>query len=295
MFGNLVANLMINPGKSPVFNNPKDFGLEYEDVEFKAADGVTLRGWLIRGKGKHVIVQSHFGVQCSRAGYCPKAQGMIKMWDKDIEFLNQAKYFVDAGYSVLMYDLRNHGESDSGTIPYVTWGPEEAKDVTAAVDFIANHSDFKDSEIGMFSVCMGNSSTTFAYGDKSLQKYDQIKALISIQPLDYARFVKAFGIPKFMARSGNKRIQQRTGIDFNTNTFMPHVKDITVPTLVIQNSNDPWTDKNLVEQYYKDLQVEKKMLWLDLKKKRAAAYDWIGHNSEEILGWFGKYMSPTLD
>jgi hypothetical protein len=32
------------------------------------------------------------------------------------------------------------------------------------------------------------------------------------------------------------------------------------------------------------------MLWPPLKKQRAAAYDWIGHNSQEILDWFGKYM-----
>jgi hypothetical protein len=71
---------------------------------------------------------------------------------------------------------------------------------------------------------------------------------------------------------------------------MPNVKDISVPTLVIQNENDPWTDTDLVKQYYDDLRVEKEMLWLQLEKQRAAAYDWVGHNSKEILGWFGKYM-----
>ena len=71
---------------------------------------------------------------------------------------------------------------------------------------------------------------------------------------------------------------------------MPNVKDISVPTLVIQNQNDPWTDIDLVKQYYKDLQVEKEMLWLELSKKRAAAYDWIGKNPEKILEWFGKYL-----
>jgi hypothetical protein len=32
------------------------------------------------------------------------------------------------------------------------------------------------------------------------------------------------------------------------------------------------------------------MLWLDLAKKRAAAYDWVGYNPDKILEWFGKYM-----
>ena len=148
MITNYVADLMVKPGKSPVFNNPKDFGLEYEDVSFVSSDGATLSGWLVKGSTDKVIIQSHFGVQCSRAGYSPEVQGMIKMWDKDIEFLNQAKYLVDAGYTVLMYDFRNHGESGSGPRPWITWGPEESKDVIAAVDFISHHPDYKDSEIG---------------------------------------------------------------------------------------------------------------------------------------------------
>jgi hypothetical protein len=117
MMANYVADMMIKPGKSPVFNSPKDFGLEYEDVTFKASDGVTLSGWLVKGGADKVIIQSHFGVQCSRSGYSPEVQGMIKMWDSDIEFLNQAKYLVDASYSVLMYDFRNHGESGAGACP----------------------------------------------------------------------------------------------------------------------------------------------------------------------------------
>jgi dipeptidyl aminopeptidase/acylaminoacyl peptidase len=291
MIANYVADMMVKPGKSPVFNNPQDFGLAYEDVTFKASDGVTLSGWLVKGGTDKVIIQSHFGVQCSRAGYTPKVQGMIKMWNKDIEFLNQARYLVDAGYSVLMYDLRNHGESGAGTCPWITWGPEESKDVIAAVDFISNHPDYKDSKIGLLSICMGTSATALAYGvENGLQNYENIKALVSVQPLTYAKFVKAMGVPNFLVKRANKPIQERTGIDFSTNTFMPNVKNITVPTLVIQNQNDPWTDIDLIEQYYDELRAEKEMLWLDIEKKRAAAYDWIGKNPEKILGWFGKYL-----
>ena len=87
MIANYVADIMIKPGKSPVFNSPDDFGLDYEDVTFQTSDGVSLSGWLIKGGRDKVIIQSHFGVQCSRAGYTPEGQGFIKdmpalnMWD----------------------------------------------------------------------------------------------------------------------------------------------------------------------------------------------------------------------
>ncbi|MEL7528448.1 MAG: alpha/beta hydrolase, partial [Pseudomonadota bacterium] len=162
MFGNMISNMMVKPFQSPLFDSPEAHGLDYENVEFKAEDGVTLRGWLIKGGTGKVIVQSHFGVQCNRGGWTPKGHGPIAPWKQDIKFLRQAKYLVDQGYSVLMYDLRGHGESDIGTIPWVSWGPEEAKDVIAAVDFASER--YPEASIGLLSICMGSASTTYAFG-----------------------------------------------------------------------------------------------------------------------------------
>ena len=39
---------MIRPGQYPVFETPDKFGLEYEDVNFQAKDGIQLSGWLIK-------------------------------------------------------------------------------------------------------------------------------------------------------------------------------------------------------------------------------------------------------
>ena len=57
---------------------PEAHGLDYENVEFKTSDGVTLRGWLMESGDDKVIVQSHFGVQCNRGGWFPKGKGPIK-------------------------------------------------------------------------------------------------------------------------------------------------------------------------------------------------------------------------
>ena len=50
------------------------------------------------------------------------------------------------------------------------------------------------------------------------------------------------------------------------------------------------TNLDMVQQYFDDLTVEKELVMLDLEKKRAAAYDWIGKNPEQILGWFDKHV-----
>ncbi|MEM8638783.1 MAG: alpha/beta hydrolase [Cyanobacteria bacterium P01_G01_bin.54] len=292
MLGTLVSNLMIKPGQSPVFNNPIDFDLDYTDVEFTTQDGVTLRGWLINSSLDKIIIQTHFGVQCSRSGYTPKGKGLIKLWQEDISFLRQARYLKEQGYSVLMYDLRNHGNSELGICPWVSWGPEEAKDVIAAVDFITQHPDYTHAQIGLLSICMGAVASTYAYGlgNDGLRQYANIKAMIVVQPLHYTAFVQALGLPIFLNRAGNQMSRARLGFDLNEKTFMPDVSSITVPTLVLQNKNDPWTDLNFVQQYYDKLKVEKELFWLELSGDRAAAYNYLGTNPETLATFFDRYI-----
>jgi pimeloyl-ACP methyl ester carboxylesterase len=291
MITKYLSDMMVKPGGSPVFGNPGDFGLKYEDVSFQASDGVTLSGWLIKGNTGRMIVQSHFGVQCSRSGYTPTGKGLIKLWKDDIQFLGHARGLVDQGYSLLMYDFRNHGESGIGTCPWVTWGPEESKDVIAAVDFVSNHTDHRESRIGLLSICMGASATTYAYGvENGLQGYGNVKALIAVQPLTYSEFIRAMGVPGFLAKRVSHMNRRRTGIDFDHTSFLPYAKDITVPTLVIQNKNDPMTNLDFVRQYHDALTVETEMLWLDLARSRGAAYDYLPKHPDTISKFFDKYM-----
>lgn len=293
MLGKAISNMMIKPGKAPVFENPEQYGLDYEDVTFDTKDGVTLSGWIVKGGTDKVIIQSHFGVQCSRSGFTIEGKGMMEkmLWHKDIHFLNQAKYLVDAGYTVLMYDLRNHGESGSAEEEWITWGLEERRDVIAAVEFMSNHEVYKDANIGLLSICMGAASTTFAYGmEEDLQANTNIKSMIAVQPLTYDFFLQNLGLPKFVTNAGSKYSKKKRDVDLTGDSFLPYTKDIKVPTMVIQNKNDNMTDLGMVDQYFQSLTCEKKYLSLDLEKKRAAAYDWLGKNPDEILDWFGKYV-----
>lgn len=289
MFGNMISNMMVKPYQSPLFDTPEAYGLDYENVEFPASDGTLLRGWLINGGSDKVIVQSHFGVQCNRGGWSPKGKGPIKPWKEDIKFLRQAKHFADQGYSFLMYDLRGHGESELGPTPWVSWGPEEAKDVMGAVDFVSKR--FPQAAIGLLSICMGAASTTYAFGlERSLSENDQIKAMVAVQPLLYTCFVEALGMPGFMARAGEKVSQNRLGFDMSEPDFIDHAPKINVPTLVVQNENDPWTQMGMVKRYYDALAVEKNLRLLDLEKSRFAAYNWVGTHPGEVQAWFDQYM-----
>ncbi|NHJ87968.1 MAG: alpha/beta hydrolase [Asgard group archaeon] len=290
MLRKFISDSVTTPGSSPVFGNPGDFGLNYDDVTFKVIDGVKLSGWLVKGNTDKVIIFTHFGIQSSRSGYTPKGKGITRPYNKKIEYMYTIKHLINEGYTVLMYDLRNHGNSEKGTIPWIAGGVEEYKDVLAAVNFINTHKDYRNSKIGLLSFCMGSVATTYAYGiENGLQNFKNIKAFIANQPIVIADFVKGYGFPDKMVKRANEYNMKRGGVDLYA-SCLPHVKDISVPTMLVQAEGDPWANLDWIKEFYNELQVEKEMYWIKGTKKRLESYDWFNHTPEPMLNFFKKYF-----
>ena len=45
-----IAGMIADTRRSPILRRPDEFGLEYEDVSFQSADGITLEGWYMPAK-----------------------------------------------------------------------------------------------------------------------------------------------------------------------------------------------------------------------------------------------------
>jgi hypothetical protein len=56
-----VAGTTIYLNCQPVPKDPKDYGMEFENIELKPADGVNIKGWLIPGSQDKLIVMTHVG------------------------------------------------------------------------------------------------------------------------------------------------------------------------------------------------------------------------------------------
>ena len=94
-------------------------GLAFEEVEFPAVDGSTLRGWWIpaAAPAKAAVVAVH-GAGGDRR-----------------EFLRHTPLLHRAGYAVLLFDCREQGISD-GEARGVSLGIREHEDVSSAVDYV---------------------------------------------------------------------------------------------------------------------------------------------------------------
>ena len=115
-------------------NPPWDASLDWDTYHFPARDGVPLSGWFISNPIPNgqtlVIVPGHNG---SRDG------------DTD-----QAVTLAQAGFNVLLFDLRAHGGSGGDQ---VTFGAREYLDVLGALDWLATRWNIH--QVGLVGFSMG--------------------------------------------------------------------------------------------------------------------------------------------
>jgi len=84
--------------RQPLVHSPASVGLDWEDVSFPGRDGtVVLKGWYLRGGGKHAIIIVNGGFQ--------------NRVDENSDTLGLTAALVKKGYDVLLFDLRGRGES----------------------------------------------------------------------------------------------------------------------------------------------------------------------------------------
>jgi len=114
----VVAARLSAPVRRPVERTPADFGLGYHEVEVRSSDGLRLSAWWVEG------------VDASRAALLVHGWGADK---SSRHVLETAAVYEEAGFDVLMIDLRGHGGSEGDR---VTLGYREVRDVQGALSWL---------------------------------------------------------------------------------------------------------------------------------------------------------------
>jgi uncharacterized protein len=124
-----------------------------EDVEFRARDAaapdLALRGWWIPAAeaGAPAVILVHGIRSCRREANVLVPAGMLHRH----------------GYSVLLFDLRNHGDSDEGNRRYAA-GTREYRDILGAWDWVVGRG-VPAHRIGVLGVSFGAASALIAGGE----------------------------------------------------------------------------------------------------------------------------------
>ncbi|MGE0456290.1 MAG: alpha/beta hydrolase [Vicinamibacteria bacterium] len=131
------------PDKENAGLTPASFQLAFEDVSFKSADGVVLKGWWVpaeNSKGTAVLLH---GLNRSR-----------------IEMARKLPFLREQGWNALLFDQRHHGESGGDA---TTFGAHEKQDARAAVAWARARSPVP---VVLWGVSLGGATATLAAAEE---------------------------------------------------------------------------------------------------------------------------------
>ena len=205
----------IRPPKIISSVTPRDLKMNYEDVSFRTADGLTLRGWYIPAaqRTEKTLILLH--------GY-PADKGNIL----------PALSFLHEDFNLLLFDFRYLGKSEGS---YSTAGAKEVEDLLAAIQFLKSRGV---REIGVWGFSMGGAVALMA-----IEKAPEIRAVVSES--SYAslaemtfELLRIPGLNYPIAYLVSVWAKLFLGIDVTEASPADRIRNTKIPILLIHSSAD---------------------------------------------------------
>jgi predicted acyl esterase len=152
----VVADRLTHAERHPIGRAPQVATCCYEDVSLRTSDGLTLKGWFFPVRGDRAAILIH-GRHANRAEY----QGRLE---------HIADFLIEQGFSVLLFDLRGHGDSDGDRF---SLGQYERLDVASAIDFVTTRG-FAENRVALLGISLGAGTAI-----QELLLHPKIGALVS--------------------------------------------------------------------------------------------------------------------
>ncbi|MBP2369693.1 alpha/beta hydrolase [Pseudonocardia parietis] len=295
-----IARSFVTTARSPVLGSPADHGLAFEDVTFPAEDGIALSGWFVPSPQPRGIVVVNHPRGFSRTGLPShrdpwRAQYAAAGNDVEVDFLPDLALLHHAGYHVLAYDLRNHGDSATAHDGSITSGVLESADVVGALDRIRGRADLDGLPIGLFSRCLGANATLFAMRRRP-DAFDRVRALVACQPLSPRRLaqrsVAAAGLPAARVDDVDRALTALSGYSFDDRSPVPAASHVRVPTLTYQVRHDVLTTPADVAAVHAAVAApDKELFWIEDSTRRWDGYLHFQREPDRILRWLDTHLA----
>ncbi|MFO8044381.1 MAG: alpha/beta fold hydrolase, partial [Halomonas sp.] len=138
----------------PVAQGLADHGAVGETVSFATRRGRRLVGWWLPGEGRGTVVVAH--------GWGANRELMLPM----------ARPLQAAGWNVLLFDMRNHGDSDADTFSSM---PRFAEDTEATLAWLRARPGMRDAPVALLGHSVGAAAAVLA-----ASRRDDIRAVVSL-------------------------------------------------------------------------------------------------------------------
>jgi len=212
--GALAASQLTLPVRN--FNleiNPSNYNLGYEDVIIPARnDGVQIAAWYIPSDTNEQAIILVHGMNDSRT----KGFG-----EKFVYFANDLH---NAGFSVMMIDLRGHGQSEDSRFHF---GEMEYQDVLGAVDWLETHG-YQPGKIGVLGYSLGAASVIGATATEDDIGAIWIDSLYAdINSVIAKNWVSVSGLPQIFYSSTKLMVRILYGYDIAASRPIDQIGEIT--------------------------------------------------------------------
>jgi pimeloyl-ACP methyl ester carboxylesterase len=166
-------------------DTPLNYGMSYEDVVYPARDdGLEISGWYISCRKP--------GTESTPAIVMVHGKNSSRTWEFDQYFLDVAQALHQAGSTVLLIDLRGHGQSAESRFSF---GLYERRDVLGAVDYLISRGH-QPGKIGLLGSSMGAASVIgAAVEDKAVGAVFTDSLFADVYPIIQDRWVHDSGLP----------------------------------------------------------------------------------------------------
>ncbi|MEM8857116.1 MAG: alpha/beta fold hydrolase [Chloroflexota bacterium] len=288
-----LSRMILSPPRSPVVLPTDDIPIE--KVQFPAAqDGLRISGWYLpqaRGEKAPVMIIVH-GWPWNRTGEDNQdLMGRLVQAER-VDLMALARSFHKDGYGVMMFDLRNHGES-AGTVGGITFGLMESLDLLGAIEYLNSRSDVDMDKIGVAGFSMGANTALFA-----ASRSEKIKAIAAIQPTTPTVFAKRMsaymagplGAPILML--SNLFIKAFHGTPLEDIDLMEAAsKTGKTPVLYIQGAGDQFGSVDDVQSMAARTPSLVDVIIPAEASNRYEGYLYAINNPEILRSYFGEYLN----
>lgn len=326
--GYWISSLLLYARRQPLARTPAHHGLAYEAVTFPSRYGLALQGWWIppphpASQGPAVVLlHPLFG---NRHGFSAQHQGWPRLFQTDVDLLKMARAFHWAGYAVLVFDFRSHGQSQRGLC---AGGLTEDQDVVGAVDYVfkrlAMASPGRPPQVGVVGFGLGAVAAIAAAGrEKGGAEVIKIFAgdseggsgfvefqppnvkklcfLVAVQPASLGVLLHGYLRQIFSPLSWllvplvDRLCQWRGGYPLGAAFLFKFAREVHVPVLYVQARSDAWGGCAEVQRLYAATPGPKQIWWIEEPLERLETYNYVSEHPEQVLNFAAQHVNQGVD
>ena len=256
--GNYFYNLALNP------DTPKDmiFGKSNDD----SVEASTTNNWLLNSSkytDEYITSFDNLKLHSYKVlNETPSNKWAIVVHGYTSEGLKMSSYannFYNAGYNIIVPDLRSHGLSEGD---YIGMGWDDRLDIISWINYILNENN--DSEIVLFGVSMGAATVAMTSGENLPSNVKAIVAdcgYTSVWNEFSYQLDRLFSLPEFPIMNVSSLITKiRAGYSLKGASTIEQVKKSKTPILYIHGDQDDFVPYYMMDELYNATNSEKEKL-----------------------------------